>query len=183
MGGSCGEVCNMQKEQKAISVKNIKDKFDKSKVVILTDYKGLNMSQMSTLRKKLRPIEAEFRVFKNTLIARAIKDKSYDGIDPLLNGSTAVVFGYNDQVAPTKVLFEFIKANEKPIVKGGVLEGKIIDLATVTALSKLPSREVLLGRVVGTMKAPITNFVLDCKGIINKFVFALNAIKDKKAKA
>ena len=170
----------MQKELKIRSVKDIKEKFEKSKVVILTDYKGLTMFQMSNLRKKLRPIDAEFKVFKNTLISRAIKDKSYDGIDPLLIGSTAIVFGYKDQLAPTKVLIEFIKENEKLGIKGGLLEGKFIDTKTISALAKLPSREVLLGRVVGTMKAPITNFVLDCKGILSKFVFALNAIKAKK---
>jgi large subunit ribosomal protein L10 len=170
----------MQKELKIKSVKDIKEKFDKSKVVILTDYKGLTMSQMSKLRRKLRPIDAEYKVFKNTLISRAIKGKSYDGIDPLLTGSTAILFGYEDQVAPTKILSEFIKENEKPGIKGGLLDGKVIDTKTITMLAKLPSREVLLGRVVGTMKAPITNFVLDCKGILSKFVYALSAIRDKK---
>ena len=170
----------MQKELKIKSVKDIKEKFDKSKVVILTDYKGLTMSQLNKLRKKLRPIDAEYKVFKNTLISRAIKDKSYNGIGPLLTGSTAILFGYEDQVAPTKVLSEFIKENEKPGIKGGLLDGKVIDTKTITMLSKLPSREVLLGRVIGTMKAPITNFVLDCKGILNRFVYALSAIRDKK---
>ena len=173
----------MQKELKKASVKSIKEKFDKSTVVILTNYQGLSMEQMTKLRKKLRPIDAEFKVFKNTLIARAVKDKNYDGIDPLLNGSTAVVIGYKDQVAPTKILSDFIKENEKLSIKGGLLEGKLIDTKTVSALSKLPSREVLLSRVMGTMKAPVTNFVLDCKGIINKFVYALSAIRDKKGQA
>jgi len=170
----------MQKELKIKSVKDIKEKFDKSKVVILTDYKGLTMSQLSKLRRKLRPIDAEYKVFKNTLISRAIKDNAYDGIDPLLTGSTAILFGYEDQVAPTKVLSDFIKENEKPGIKGGLLDGKIIDTKTIIMLAKLPSREVLLGRVAGAMKAPITNFVLDCKGILNKFVYALSAIRDKK---
>ena len=170
----------MQKELKIKSVKDIKEKFDKSKVVILTDYKGLTMAQLSKLRRKLRTIDAEYKVFKNTLILRAIKGKSYDGIDPLLTGSTAILFGYKDQVVPAKVLSEFIKENEKPGIKGGLLDGKVIDTKTITMLAKLPSREVLLGRVVGTMKAPITNFVLDCKGILNKFVYALSAIRDKK---
>jgi large subunit ribosomal protein L10 len=171
----------MQKELKVRSVKDIKEKFEKSKVVVLTDFKGLTMSQMTLLRKKLRPIDAEFKVYKNTLISRAIKDKSYDGIDPLLTGSTAIVFGYNDQLAPTKVLSQFMKENEKLSVKGGLLDGKFIDPATISALAKLPSREVLLAKLLGTMKAPITNFVLDCKGILTKFVIALSAIKDKKS--
>lgn len=170
----------MQKQAKTKVIKDIKDKFERSKVVILTDFKGLTMAQLSKLRKQLRPIEAEFNVFKNTLIARAIKDKAYDGIDPLLAGPTALLFGYKDQVAPTKVLADFIKENEKLGIKGGLLDGKTIDTKVITQLSRLPSREVLLAKVLGGMKAPITNFVLDCKGIMNKFVFALNAIKDKK---
>ena len=170
----------MEKELKIKAVKDIKDRFERSKVAILTDYKGLTMSQMSKLRKNLRPMDAEFKVFKNTLISRAVKDKSYDGIDLLLTGATAILFGYKDQVAPAKILSAFIKENEKPAVKGGLLDGKLVDPRIISALAKLPSREVLLGRVMGTMKAPITNFVLDCKGILSKFVFALSAIRDKK---
>jgi len=171
----------MQKELKVKSVKDIKEKFEKSKVIVLTDFKGLTMTQMSLLRKKLRPIDAEFKVYKNTLISRAIKDKSYDGIDPLLTGSTAIVFGYNDQLGPTKVISQFMKENEKLSIKGGLLDGKFIDPKMIAALAKLPSREVLLAKLLGTMKAPITNFVFDCKGILAKFVIALSAIKDKKA--
>lgn len=171
----------MQKELKVKSVKDIKEKFDKSTVIILTDYKGLTMKQLSKLRKQLRPLDAEYRVLKNTLISRAIKEKAYDGIDPLLSGSTAILFGYKDQVLPAKALSTFIKENEaRPGIKGGLLEGKMIDTKTVNALAKLPSREVLLAKVLGGMQAPITNFVVDCKGIINKFVIALNAIKEKK---
>jgi large subunit ribosomal protein L10 len=98
-----------------------------------------------------------------------------------LTGSTAVVFGYSDQLAPTKVLSDFMKENEKLSVKGGLLDGKFIDPKMIAALAKLPSREVLLGKLLGTMKAPITNFVYDCKGILTKFVIALSAIKDKKS--
>ena len=170
----------MQKEAKTKTVKDIKEKFDKSKVIILTDYKGLTVSQISKLRNKLRPLEAEYRVFKNTLITHAIKDKACDGLKELLSGSTAILFGYKDQVQPTKVLSDFIKENEKPSIKGGLLEGKFIDTKVIASLAKLPSREVLLAKAFGGMKAPITNLVFDLKGIINKFVYALSAIKDKK---
>ncbi len=172
----------MLKELKKKTVKTIKEKFDKSSVVILTDYSGLTMAQLTKLRKKLRPSEAEFKVFKNTLITLAVKDMSLEGIDKLLKGSTAVVFGYKDQVQPTKALSDFIKENEKLSIKGGLLDGNLIDIKTISALSKLPSREVLLAKVAGGMKAPITNFVLDCKAIITKFAIAVNAVKEKKAK-
>ena len=108
--------------------------------------------------------------------------KSFEGIEKLLTGSTALLFGYKDQVMPTKVLAAFMKENEKLSIKGGILDGKLIDTKTVTMLSKLPSKEVLLAKVFGGMKAPITNLVFDLKGIINKFVYALSAIKDSKEK-
>lgn len=170
----------MEKQKKKEVIKDIKVKLEKSSVVILTEYKGMTMSQLSVLRKKMRPIDAEYKVLKNTLISLALKDKPYDGIDKLLTGPTAVLFGYKDQVMPTKVLTEFMKTNEKLTIKGGILDGKLIDTKIITALSKLPSREVLIAKVLGGMKAPITNLVFDLKGILSKFVYALSAIKDKK---
>jgi large subunit ribosomal protein L10 len=173
----------MDKKTKEKTVKDIKDRFEKSKVTILTDYKGLTMAQMSGLRRKLRPLEAEYKVYKNTLILRAVKDKEYSGIDSLLAGSTAILFGYGDQVLPAKILAQFMKESEKLSIKGGVLDGKLIDTKTISMLSKLPSKEVLIAKVLGGMKAPITNLVFDLKGIINKFVYALAAVRDKKGKA
>lgn len=170
----------MEKQKKKAVIKDIKEKLEKSSLVILTDYKGMTMSQLSVLRKKMRPIDAEYKILKNTLISLALKDKPFEGIDKLLTGPTAVLFGYKDQVMPTKVLTEFMKGNEKLTIKGGILDGKLIDTKIISALSKLPSREVLIAKVLGGMKAPITNLVFDLKGILSKFVYALSAIKDKK---
>jgi len=171
----------MNKQQKSLAVDKIKDKFEKSKVIILTDYKGLTMEKLTALRKQLKPLNAEYKVLKNTLITRAVKDRSFDGIDKLLTGSTAILFGYGDQVMPAKTLAKFMKDNEKLNIKGGVLDGKLIDTNTITMLSKLPSREMLIAKALGGMKAPITNLVFDLKGIISKLVYALQAIEKKKA--
>ena len=170
----------MNKQEKSQLVDKIKAKFEKSKVVILTDFKGLTMEKLTSLRKQLRPLDAEYKVLKNTMISRAIDKKAFDGMDKLLTGSTAVLFGYGDQVMPAKVLAKFMKDNEKLSIKGGVMDGKMIDIAIITALSKLPSREVLIAKVLGGMKAPITNLVFDLKGVINKFVYVLKAIEKKK---
>jgi large subunit ribosomal protein L10 len=169
------------REEKITAVKEIKEKFEKSKVVILTDYKGLTMSQLTSLRKKLRPLDAEYTVYKNTLINIATKDKSLDGFNSLLSGSTAILFGYNDQAAPAKILAKFIVDNEKPVIKGGLLDGLVIDQKMISTLAKLPSREVLLSKVIGGMQAPIYNFVSTTQGILRKFVYAVKAVKDKKA--
>lgn len=173
----------MQKQEKSKIVTTIKEKLDKSKVVILTDYKGLKMSQMTALRKSLRPLDAEFKVFKNTLINLAVKDKSLEGFSKLLSGSTAVLFGYKDQVMPAKTLAKFISENEKLSIKGGILDGGFVDAAMLKSLAKLPSREVLLSRMLSSMQAPLYNFVGDLKGVVRKFVYALNAVKEKKEKA
>jgi len=171
----------MQKQQKTKVIKDIKEKFEKSKVIILTDYKGLKMSQLSDLRKKLRKIDAEYKVFKNTMINLAIKDKAIEGFVSLLNGSTALLFGYKDPVMPAKTLSKFIGENgDRPSIKGGLLDGSFIDSKAISVLAKLPSREQLLAKVLGGMQAPVYNFVCDLQGIIRKFVYALNAVKEKK---
>jgi large subunit ribosomal protein L10 len=138
------------------------------------------MAQLTILRKQLRPIEAEYKVFKNTLINLALKDRALEGIEKLLKGSTAVVFGYKDPVMPAKVLTKFMKDNEKLTIKAGILEGNLIDQNTISSLAKLPSREVLLASVVRGMQAPLSNFVGDLAGILRKFLYAVNAVKDKK---
>ena len=173
----------MQKQEKTKIITTIKEKLDKSTVVILTDYKGLKMSQMTALRKSLRPLDAEFKVFKNTLINLAVKEKSVDGFSKLLTGSTAVLFGYKDQVMPAKTLAKFISENEKLSIKGGILDGGFVDAAMLKNLAKLPSREVLLSKMMASMQAPLRNFVGDLQGIIRKFVYAVNAVKEKREKA
>ena len=172
----------MEKTLKKQVVEEIKEKLGNSKVIILTDYKGLNVAQITKLRKKLRKIDAEYVVFKNTLTGIAAKEKSISGIEGLLTGPTAILFGYKDPVMPAKILSEFIKENEKPSIKGGFFDGNMVDTKMIIALAKLPSREVLLAKVAGGFQAPIYNFVSDLQGIIRKFVYAVNAIKDKKAK-
>jgi len=170
----------MEKQLKKETIKNIKDKLSKSKVTILTDYNGLNVEQITKLRRKLRTIEAEYIIYKNTLMTIAAKENSITGLENLLVGPTAIVFGYKDPVMPAKILAEFIKENEKPQIKGGLLDGAAVDVKIITALAKLPSREVLLSRVVRGLQAPIYNLVCDLQGIIRKFVYAVNAVAEKK---
>jgi large subunit ribosomal protein L10 len=172
---------NKAKTKKAKVIKTIQEKLAKSQVVILTDYKGLTMAQLTQLRKLLRPVEAEYKVFKNTLINLALKDRALDGVDGILKGSTAVVFGYKDQVLPAKILTKFMKENEKLVIKAGIMEGNLIDQNMISSLAKLPSREVLLASVVRGMQAPLSNFVGDLSGILRKFLYAVNAVKDKKS--
>lgn len=165
--------------EKAAKVTAAKEKIDASNIMIVTNYSGMTVKQMSELRRKLDPCKAEYRVFKNTYTTIAM-GKDHDEFKKNLTGSVAVLFGMEDPVSPTKALFEFIAENEKPQVLGGWFEEKYCELNTLKAISKLPSREELLAKMVGSMQAPISGFVGVLAGTLRKFVYAINAIKDNK---
>ena len=168
----------MQDKQNVVS--GLKEKLDSSTVAVLADFRGMTVNGVIELKKKLRAQKAEFKVVKNTLIGRAITAKELEPLKEHLEGPTAWVLGFEDPIGPVKVLAKFISDNEKPVIKSGIFEGKVITAEEFKAISKLPSREELIARVVGGIKSPITGLVFTLKGTINKLVFALQAIKDKK---
>lgn len=168
------------RKEKVSKVDEIKEKFSKSKVVILTEYAGLSVSQITKLRKELRKANAEYRVFKNTLTNLGLKGAENKEFNAMLTGPNAFLFGFDDPVAPVKILSDFIKENEKLTIKGGLLDSKFLDNPTIKALAKLPPREVLLAKVVGGIQAPIYGIVNVLQGTIRKLVYALAAVRDKK---
>ena len=151
---------------------------------ILTDYRGLSVAELTDLRKKLRAVNAEFRVVKNTLFKLA-----GDGILPIgdmdthLTGPTAIGFAKSDPVGTAKVLVDFAKDHKAITVKAGVLSGKVYSETQVVALSKTPPREVLIAQMMGSLNAPITGLVGTLNGILSNFVFTVQAIADQKAAA
>ena len=165
---------------KVAVVADIKDKFDRAQSAILVDYRGLTVEQDTDLRNKMRAAGVEYRVLKNTMIKRALHDLGVDGIDNLLEGPTAVAFGYDDAVAPAKVLAEFVKTNNAAEIKGGLLDKQLMELDQIKYLAELPSKEVLIAKLLGSMNAPISNFVGVLSGVPRAFVCALNEIKNKK---
>lgn len=169
-------------EEKKRAVEEIRGRFNQAKSAILTDYRGLDVADMTELRKKLREAGVEYRVLKNTLTKIAISDLGLEALDDHLKGPTAIAFGYEDPVVPAKVLAEFNKDHKDhlPVIKAGTVEGKFIDVEGVKALADLPSREVLLAQVLAGMQAPITGFVRAANGIISGLVYALNAVKEQK---
>lgn len=164
------------KEEK---VKKIKEKIAAAKLVVLTDYSGMSVKQITGLRRKLDESKAEYRVFKNTLMGWALPDTMSD-LKPSLNGTVAVLFGYEDIVLPLKTLVKFSEDEEKPKVIKGLVEGVLYEKDKIVALSKLPSREELLAKLVGQLQSPIYGLVNVLAGNLRKLVYALNAIKDKK---
>ncbi|MFA4905922.1 MAG: 50S ribosomal protein L10 [Candidatus Margulisiibacteriota bacterium] len=166
-----------EKEQK---IKDIGDKLGRSKLVILTDYQGMTVKQITDLRRKLDQHQAEYRVFKNTLTIRALpEDKA--PLKEHLSGTCAMLFGFGDVVMPAKTLVNFIAEAEKPRIIGGLMDGQFLPEAQIKSLAKLPSREELLAKVVGGMQAPIRGLVNVLQGNLRKLVYALNAVKDKKS--
>jgi large subunit ribosomal protein L10 len=163
-------------------VENLHDSFSRAKVVILTDYKGLDVDAINGLRRKLRAEQVEFTVVKNTLIKRAAKDIDVALIDEHLKGPSALALSYDDPVAPAKVLTEFAKDHESLEIKIGVMDGKVLDLSAIKALSALPSREVLLAQVLSAMNGVPTAFVRVLNNVPVGFLNVLLAIKEQKEK-
>lgn len=169
-------------EKKRIT-EDLKERFEKSVIVILTDYKGLDVAAMNNLRRKLRESNAEYQVAKNSLLVRASDGNDVSLIKDLFKGPSAIALSYDDPVAPAKVLAEFVKENDKLEIKGGVLNGKVVDLDGIKALSALPSREVLLAQVLSAMNAVPTSLVTALSDVPRRMVNVLQAIKDQKEEA
>ncbi|WP_319524426.1 50S ribosomal protein L10 [uncultured Desulfosarcina sp.] len=159
---------------------DLQGRFEKSTIVILTDYKGLDVAAMNDLRRKLRGANTEYQVVKNSLLVRASEGNDVALIKDRFKGPSAVALSNDDPVAPAKVLSDFIKENKKFEIKVGVLNGKIIDPDGIKALSSLPSREVLLAQVLSTMNAVPSSLVRALADVPRRFVNVLQAIKEQK---
>lgn len=168
------------KPEKVKAVEEIRDKFQRAKSVILTDYRGINVADLTELRKKLREQGIEYKVIKNTLTSIALRDFDFT-LDEYLVGPTAAAFSYEDPVAPAKILMEFAKTHKELEIKAGVVEGKAIDKDAVVNLSKLPSKEELLAKAVGSIQSPLYGIVSVLQGPLRGLVYTLQAIQDKKA--
>jgi large subunit ribosomal protein L10 len=169
-------------EEKGQVVTEIKERFQKSSGIVLADYRGLTVAQVTQLRTLLRQAGVEYRVMKNTLVRRAADELGVEGLDSYLEGPTALAFSA-DPVAPAKILTEFVKVNKLKTfkIKAGVLEGKVIGAEGVKALAELPSREVLLAMVLRGMQAPLAGMVNVLQGPIRKMGYALEEVRKLKA--
>lgn len=173
----------MRLDEKKQIVDELRDKFSRSKVVIVTDYKGLDVARITDLRRQLQEAGVEYRVVKNTLLVRASEETEAAAIQDVFKGPSAVAFAYDDPVPPAKVLTQFAKDNEKLEIKGGVMSGKVLSIDDVKALSKLPSREVLLAQLLMTMNAVPTGLVQALADVPRRFLNVVQAIKEQKEAA
>ena len=163
----------MATQKKKTILAELKEKFQNAQGVFFTDYQGLDVNSMADLRAQLKETDADFTIAKNTLLEIA-----QDEVE--LEGPTATLFTYGDPIPALKVLTEFKKKFEKPAFKSGLFEGSTLSKEQIEELSALPGREVLLGKLVGLLNAPVTNFAGILKANQRNFVYALKEIAEKK---
>ncbi len=155
-------------DQKKQVVDEITEKLRNSLTTIVVDYRGLDVSEVTELRKQLREAGVDFKVYKNTMIRRATAETELTELDEHLVGPTAVAFSPEDVIAPAKVLYNFAKDHKDLEIKTGVIEGKVATVDQINALAELPSREGLLSMLLSVLQAPVRNFALAVKAVADQ---------------
>ena len=162
------KILNQKKEE----VSKLAEKIKEAKVVLLTDYRGINVLDVTELRAKLRGANTEYKVIKNNITRRALEEVKPEGVETLeatLEGPTAVILGYNDYLETSKIIYEFAKENEFYKIKGGIIDGKVVSAEEIITLAKLPSKETLIGMLAGALL-----------GNISKLAVALDQVREQK---
>ena len=147
-------------KQKEEEVSKLAEKLKEAKIILLTDYRGINVADVTKLRADLRNTNSEYKVIKNNIIKRALDANGESGLDDLLEGPTAIVIGTEDYLEPSKVIYNFSKNNEFYKIKGGIIEGKVMTAEEIITLAKLPSKETLLSMLAGALLANIQKFAV-----------------------
>ncbi|MCM1120655.1 MAG: 50S ribosomal protein L10 [bacterium] len=155
-------------ELKQPIVKEISEGIKDAQSVVLVDYRGLTVEQDTELRRTLREAGVVYKVYKNTMMNFAFKDTDFEALAPYLNGPSAMAYSTTDATAPARVLAEFAKKADKLEIKAGVVEGTVYDAKGMASIASIPSREVLLSRLLGSMQSPITNFARVMKQLAEK---------------
>lgn len=170
----------VKREEKAKIIEEIKQNAEQSAIAIITDFKGLTVEEMTQLRVMLREQNVGFKVVKNTLARIAFEQTQHKDLAAKFKDNCAVVFGFDDPVVAAKVIMDYAKKNKKFEARVASLEGKLLEAENLKALAELPSKEQLLAKLLGTMQAVPGNFVSLFANLLRNFLYALNAIKDKK---
>jgi large subunit ribosomal protein L10 len=162
--------------EKVAVVDEVQTRLESASAALLTEYRGLPVKEIEALRRALRAAGGEYKIFKNTLVRRAIVSGAYEALEPMLTGPTAIAFVDGDVVAVAKVLREFSRANPNLVVKGGVVGLDVLDAGRAAALAELPSREALLAQIAGLLAAPMQRMAGLLQAVPLKFAYALKAL-------
>ena len=157
-------------EEKKQIVAGTAEQFKTAVSGVFVDYCGLTVEEDTQLRNKLREAGVEYKVIKNTLTRFAAKEVGFDELDPILNGPTSLALSMTDEVAPAKVIADFAKKHEQLEIKGGFLDGKVLELAEVKTLAATPNRETLLAKLLGSLNAPISNLARTLQALVDNGV-------------
>ena len=173
----------MQMAQKQEVVADLSAKLSKAKCLYLTDFTGLDVAAITELRRRLTNAGVEYVVVKNTLARRALSGGPYEGLAEHLAGPNAFALSDEDVVTAAKILTEFAREREKPQIRAGAVEGRVVSIEEIRRIAELPPREQLLAQVVGTMAAPIAGLVYMLSGLLSKFVRTVDAVREQKQAA
>jgi large subunit ribosomal protein L10 len=167
----------VQKEQ---IVQDLTDKFNRLTSAVFVDYHGLPVNEVEELRDKLHEADVEYHVIKNRLLKIAVEKSDLNVKMEVIEGPLAAGISYSDAVAPAKILYEFAKTHEHVKILHGIVEGELVDKQNVEALAQLPSKEELLARMVGSINAPVSNFVGVLRAQVSSVVYVLQAVARSK---
>ena len=162
------KIINQKKEE----VANLAAKMKEAKIILLTDYRGINVADVTELRSELRKSDSEYKVIKNNIIRRALAENGIEGLDDLLEGPTAVIMNNEDYLEAAKAIYNYSKDNDFYKIKGGIIDGKVMTAEEIITLAKLPSRQELLAKLAGALLGNIT-----------KLAVALDQVKTQKENA
>ena len=165
---------------KVATIDEVAAKVDETTTAVVTEYRGLTVAEISNVRRQLRTLGADYKVFKNTLVRRAIAGTDVEPLGQFLEGPTAIAFVSGDVSAVAKALRDLAKASPKLVLKGGVLDGKALSAKDLVALADLPSRDVLLAQFAGALAAPLRNMAGLLKALPQNFAYGLSALLDAK---
>lgn len=170
-----------QVHKKQPIVDEIRQQIESSQSVVVVQYTGLTVKEITALRDEYRKAGVDYKVYKNTMVSLALKDLGYEGFEELMNGPNAFVFSKTDMVQGPKISGDFADKNEKKFaIKAGFMDGQVLSADEVSRLAKMPSKEELLSQVLRALQGPISGLANVCQGTIRSAVYALNAIKEKK---
>ena len=169
------------KQFKNEKIEYYKKQFENAKVAVVTDYRGLSVEEITELRRGLQKEQADLTVTKNTLFKVASKGSNFEAIEELMQGPTAIAFGYGDEVAAAKILAKFIKENKKGEILGAVLDGKVLSKEEATKLASMPSKEELYAKILGSVNSPASGVVYSINGVMSALVRAIDAVRQQKS--
>lgn len=170
----------MATKEKENQVEFLKNKFSQANSVIVADHTGINVNELTALRRDLKKSNAEFRVAKNTLLKLAAKESGLEELSEVLNGPTSMVFGFDDPSVPARIIHEFSKKSEKPKVKAFILENSILSIADYKKIAQLPPKEQVLAILIGAVEGPITNFIMTIDGVTRNFIGLVDELAEKR---